>query len=49
MEENIYVLDMPDFKPAYEQNLEYGYHGKRGDRLKQLIQVTIIVCIVLRP
>lgn len=37
MEENIYVLDMPDFKPVYEQNLEYGYHGKRGERLKQLL------------
>ena len=40
MEDNIYVLDMPDFKPAYSQEVEYGYHGKRGTRLKELLLET---------
>lgn len=31
---------MPDFKPVYSQNVQYGYYGKRGDRLKELLLKT---------
>ena len=45
MDKNIYVLDMPDFKPVYSQNVQYGYYGKRGDRLKvECVPNMSIVC-----
>lgn len=37
MDDSIYVLDMPDFKPVYLKNIQYGYSGKRGDTLKKLL------------
>ena len=40
MDKNIYVLDMPDFAPAYLKDIEYGYSGKRGDELKELLLET---------
>lgn len=40
MEENIFILDMPDFKPVYAQREEYGYHGKKGTKLKNLLLET---------
>ncbi|MDE7323475.1 MAG: hypothetical protein K2N73_12315 [Lachnospiraceae bacterium] len=40
MDENIYILDMPDFKPVYLVDTEYGYSGKRGDKLKKLLLET---------
>lgn len=30
MEEDIYVLDMPDFQPIYSKEEEYGYRGKKA-------------------
>lgn len=40
MGENIYVLDMPDFKPIYSKNIQYGYYGKRRTALKNLLLET---------
>lgn len=40
MDETIYVLDMPDFQPIYSEKVSYGYHGKRGVRLKKLLLET---------
>lgn len=40
MEEDIYVLDMPDFQPTYSKEVEYGYRGKKGARLKELLLKT---------
>ncbi len=40
MDKDIYVLDMPDFAPAYLEDTEYGYSGKRGDELKKLLLET---------
>ena len=40
MDENIYVLDMPDFAPVYAADIQYGYSGKRGDELKKLLLET---------
>lgn len=40
MDENIYVLDMPDFAPVYASGVQYGYRGIRGDELKRLLLET---------
>lgn len=40
MDEGVYVLDMPDFRPVYLENIQYGYYGKRGNVLKQLLLET---------
>ena len=37
MDESIYVLDMPDFRPEYSQKVLYGYSGKKGEKLKELL------------
>ncbi len=40
MDETVYVLDMPDFRPEYVKGVLYGYSGKRGARLKKLLLET---------
>jgi len=40
MDENIYVLDIPNFKPDYSENTQYGYRGKKGNTLKKLLLET---------
>ena len=37
MDESIYILDMPDFRPVYSQKVLYGYSGKKGEKLKELL------------
>lgn len=40
MDESIYILDMPDFRPVYSQKVLYGYSGKKGEKLKELLLET---------
>ena len=37
VDESIRFLDMPNFKPVYAENTEYGYYGKKGNVLKELL------------
>ncbi|NFI94850.1 hypothetical protein FC961_10675 [Clostridium botulinum] len=40
MSDNIFVLDIPNFSPQYENDVYYSYKGKGGENLKELLTKT---------